>query len=441
MGKFSVFVIIVFLGVMALFSVYNNDATSITLPFGDTHEIPKIGLILISAVFGALTMLVLFMVRDSMRFMVNYQVQRTEKRSEKISSLYNQALNAILGEDMPLARKCLDQILKVNPDHSDALLRLGNMEVRAGDHEQAAIYYRRALEASERNLEALFSLSEVMQRLERLDDAIGYIDQILAIDVDNHSALMKKRAILERESRWEDLIEVQKSILRLERDPKRQEAEASNLLGYRYELANSYMNQGDPDKAARGFRSILKEDDQFTPAHLGVVDVMVGAEDTDGAVEYLERAYETTHSQMLLARLEDILIGLGDPLRLIRIYQHRLSREQDNTELRFFLAKLFFRLEMVDDAFRELEALEDTYPEVHLLLGELHLRRQQCEKAVEQFKKTLKLRTALRVPYSCESCGRSDRNWAGRCPSCGSWNTMGLRLDAVGEQKEGEQKD
>ena len=92
-------------------------------------------------------------------------------------------------------------------------------------------------------------------------------------------------------------------------------------------------------------------------------------------------------------------------------------------------------------SFRELEALEDTYPEVHLLLGELHLRRQQCEKAVGQFKKTLKLRTALRVPYSCESCGRSDRKWAGRCPSCGSWNTMGLRLDAVGELKEGEQKD
>ncbi len=436
MGKFAVLVVILFLGVIALFSIYNNDATSITLPFGDAYEIPKIGLILISSVFGALTMLVLFMVRDSMRFMVNYQVQRTEKRSEKISSLYNQALNSILGEDMPLARKCLDQILKMNPDHSDALLRLGNMEVRADDHAQAAIYYRRALEVSERNLEALFSLSEVMQRLERQEDAIGYIDEILAIDVDNHSALMKKRAILERESRWEDLIDVQKSILRLERDPERQEAETSNLMGFRFERANSYMDQGDPDKAARGFRSILKEDDQFTPAHLGVVDVMVGSEDTEGAVEYLEKAYETTHSQLLLARLEDILIGLGDPLRLIRIYQHRLSREQDNTELRFFLAKLFFRLEMVDDAFRELEALEDTYPEVHLLLGELYLRRQQCEKAVGQFKKTLKLRTALRVPYSCESCGRRSRKWAGRCPSCGSWNTMGLRLDAVGELKD-----
>ncbi len=436
MGKFSVFVVIVFLGVMALFSVYNNDATSIVLPFGDTLEVPKIGLILISSLFGALTMLLLFMVRDSMRFMVNYQVQSFQKRSEKISSLYNQALNAILGEDMAQARKCLDQILKKSPNHTDALLRLGNMEVRAGSFDQASTYYRRALEASERNLEALFSLAEVMQRLERWEDALGYIDDILSIDQDNHSAFMKKRAILERESRWGDLIDVQRSILRLERDPERQKAETSSLLGYRFELANANLADGETDKAQRGFRSILKEDDQFTPAHLGLVDVMVAAEDTDGAVDYLEKAYETTHSQMLLARLEDILIGLGDPLRLIRIYQHRLSREQDNTELRFFLAKLFFRLEMVDDAFRELESLEDTYPEVHLLLGELHMRRQQCEKAVEQFKKTLKLRTALRVPYSCESCGHSDRAWAGRCHSCGRWNTMGLRLDAVGELKD-----
>ena len=111
MGKFSIFVVIIFLAVIAMFSVFNNDTTSITIPFGEAIEIPKIGLILVSAVFGALTMLVLFMVRDSMRFMVNYQVQRTQKRAEKISALYHRALNAILGEDMASARVSLEQIL------------------------------------------------------------------------------------------------------------------------------------------------------------------------------------------------------------------------------------------------------------------------------------------------------------------------------------------
>lgn len=436
MGKFSIFVVIIFLAVIAMFSVFNNDATSIVIPFGETIEIPKIGLILVSAVFGALTMLVLFMVRDSMRFMVNYQVQRIHKRAEKISALYHRALNAILGEDMASARSSLEQILKMDPEHADALLRLGNMEARAGDYQQAATCYKRALDASERNLEALFSLAEVMQRLERWEESLEHIDEILRIDQDNHSAFMKKRALLERDSRWEDLIEVQKAVLRLEQDPERQQREASMLMGYRYELACAALDNGELEKANRGFRAIIKESNDFLPAHVGVAETMMAGNDTDGAVEYIEKAYASTHAHMLLVRLEDILIGLGDPLRLIRTYQHRLSEEPDNTGLRFFLAKLYFRLEMVDDAFRELEALEDTFPEVHLLLGELYMRRQQCEKAVEQFKKTMKLSAALKVPYSCQACGHSAMQWAGRCPSCGNWNTLRLRLNAGQERKD-----
>ncbi len=436
MGKFSIFVVIIFLAVIAMFSVFNNDATSIIIPFGETVEIPKIGLILVSAVFGALTMLVLFMVRDSMRFMVSYQTQRIHKRAEKISALYHRALNAILGEDTATARASLDQILKMDPGHSDALLRLGNMDTRAGDYKQAATYYKRALEASEKNLEALFSLAEVMQRLESWDESLLYIDEILQIDQGNHSAFMKKRALLERDSRWEDLIEVQRAILRLERDSGGQERESSILMGYQYELASAALENKELEKASKGFRAIIKDSNEFIPAHLGVAETMIAGNDTDGAVEYIEKAYASTHAHILLVRLEDILISLGDPLRLIRTYQHRLSEEPDNTGLRFFLAKLYFRLEMVDDAFRELENLEDTFPEVHLLLGELYMRRQQCEKAVEQFKKTMKISKALRVPYSCQICGHSAMQWAGRCPSCEKWNTMKLRLNAGQEQKD-----
>jgi lipopolysaccharide biosynthesis regulator YciM len=133
----------------------------------------------------------------------------------------------------------------------------------------------------------------------------------------------------------------------------------------------------------------------------------------------------------VLAKLEDLLISIGDPLRLIRTYQNIIAKEPDNQEIRFFLGKLYYRLEMVDDAFRELGALEDSFPEVHMLLGELYLKRQQCEKAAGEFKKTLHLSKALKVPYLCSQCGHAETAWAGRCPSCGRWNTFELRLDAV----------
>jgi hypothetical protein len=100
--------------------------------------------------------------------------------------------------------------------------------------------------------------------------------------------------------------------------------------------------------------------------------------------------------------------------------------------IKFFLGKLYFRLEMIDDSFDTLSSLEtvEGIPEMYNLLGELYLRRKQCDRAVEEFKKTLEMKKTLRVPYCCNVCSRADDEWSGRCPECGSWNTY--RFDLYG---------
>ena len=79
MGKLTVLIVVILLGVLALFAVYNNDSTSIMVPFDKAHEIRKIGVIMISCLFGALSMLVIFMVRDTRRLMLSYKYQRIRK--------------------------------------------------------------------------------------------------------------------------------------------------------------------------------------------------------------------------------------------------------------------------------------------------------------------------------------------------------------------------
>jgi len=429
MGKFSIAVFIIFLAVIALFSVFNNDSTTIAVPFGESVELPKIGVILISAVFGALTMLVVFMVRDSMRFMLSYQGQRAARRSEKISSLYNSALNAMLGEDYTSARASIMQILKVEPTHTDALLRLGNLDFKGGALDSAATNYMKALGTSGNNLEALLSLVETKAHMERWDEALGHVDEILQIEPTNHSALASKRDLLEQEDSWEDLIEAQRAVIRTVSDPEATHREQLTLLGYRYEFGRELLESGTLEQAEKIFKAILGEDQDFMPAYLGVAEAMMARSEDEAAADYLERAYESTGSRIVLARLEDLLISLGDPLRIIRLTEGAVKSNPDDLEARFFLGKLYYRLEMVDDAFRELEGLEGSYPEVHLLLGELYLRRQQCEQAAKQYKKTLELKKALRVPFTCAQCRHKETAWTGRCPECGNWATFRLGLD------------
>jgi len=429
-SKLTAVIVLLMLGLLALVAVQNNEVTTLNLPFYGPYDISKIALILSSYVLGAVFVLLLFIIRDARRFMTSYQLQRRQKRDEKIESMYSAAVNAILADDEVEARKTMEEVLKVEPEHANCLLRLGDLAMRRQRLEEAMGFYKRAHAAAPPNLEALFSIVNVMEALKKWPEALGYVEKILEADPDNMSALVRKRLILEEQGRWDDVIDVQKTIIKHEREGKDREREQKTLLGLRYEHARDSLEKGEMEKANKGFRAILRDDSGFIPAYLGVAEVLLGEREPEEAVSFLEKAYETTSSIIVLARLEDLLITLGEPSRLLRTYRKAVSEHPGDDVLRFFMAKLFYRLEMIDDAMETLQSLDtaETYPHVYRLLGELHLRRDQCMKAVEQFKKIIKPRKALRLHYSCGVCGFNQREWSGRCPNCGNWNSFMFNL-------------
>ena len=432
MSKINMLLVLLFISVFAAFAFHNNDTTSITVPFDRAYDVPKIWVMITSSLLGALFILAIFVVRDTRKFVATYQFQRRQKRDLKLDTLYSRAVNSLIGDNLADARAALEEILKLEPQHTDALLRLGNLEELQEKNEQAVGVYKKALMSMNDNFEALFSLIGVLVKLGNREDALKYVDKVLEIDPDNHGALIRKRSLLESEGRWDDILEVQKTIVKLETDEARKKEELESMIGYRYELARDSLEKGNIEKANTGFRSILREDEKFIPSYLGIAEVMLSEGNSEDAVNFLEKAYESTGSQIILARIEDLLISEGEPSRLIRLYRKAILENPYDEKLKFFLAKLFFRLEMVDDSFEILTSMEigegPSYVEVHKLLGELYMRRNECQKAVQLFKKTLEIKSALRVPYCCAECGHSGIEWSGRCPECGSWNTYDLDL-------------
>jgi len=431
LSKLSLLIFLVFLLAVALFAISNKDVTTIAVPFGSTYEVPKISLMLFSSAIGAGVVFLIFLVRDTRRFIETYQYQKKRKKQDRINELYGRAMNAILANNTPEAKRFLEEILKEEPTQVDALIRLGEIYLREESPEMAIEYFRKALSTEPKNIEARFSLSKTLEAMGLWSEALSHIEDILDIDPDNLTALYKKRSLLERESRWDELIDIQKSIIK-HTPPERAEREQDSLLGYRYEMARESLEKGDLERAEKEFKAILKVNKDFIPAYLGLTETMLRQAEADDAADFLERSYEQTSSQILLARLEDLLINLGEPSRLIRVYKNAIAREKEPSRLnslRFFLGKLYYRLEMIDDAFETLSMVEtDAYPELYLLFGELYLRRQQCERAVAEFKKTIGLKRALRLPYCCNNCGEMSEDWSGRCPVCGRWNTFTFNL-------------
>jgi lipopolysaccharide biosynthesis regulator YciM len=433
MGKIAILIFLVFLAILGLFAVENKDIVSVKVPFGSIYEIPKIALILLSTTLGALTVLAIFFVRDTKRVIDNLQHQKRQKKEAKIQEFYSKALNAILGDKEEDARDALGEILKEDPEHIDALLRLGDISLNNGDYQTAFEYYKKAKDINPKNLQALFSTETVLEKMQRHDDALKYLEEILDIDSGNLTALHRKRTILEKKERWDDLLSLQKTIFKLEHNESDKQKEAHRISGYRYEYARASLENGELEKAEKSFRTILKMDSAFIPAYLGIAEIMLTKGETEEAINFLEKAYGQLQSIIILARIEDLLINVGEPGRLIRFYKNAIAKNQQDNGLKFLLGKLYYRLEMVDDAIEILDSIDSnvfSIPEMHSLKGELYMKRNNTQKALDEFRMACGIKRPFIIQYCCSNCSFRSEDWLGRCPKCTEWNTY--RLDVYG---------
>lgn len=434
MGKTAVLMFLVFLVILGFFAIENKDTVTIKIPFESAYEMSKMALILLSTSFGALVVLIIFFFRDTKRAIDNRQYQKRQRKESRIREFYAKALDASLGNKEQEAKDALSGILKEDPENTNALLKLGDIAFSQEDYATALEYYRKVREIHPRNLQVLLSLGAVMERMESLDEALKYLDDILDKDQDNLSALLRKRAILEKRDKWDDLLPLQKTVAKLQAGERQRAAEERRLAGYTYEYARSSLESGEPEKAEKSFRTLIKADEGFIPAYLGLAEVMLQKKDAEEAINFLEKSFERLRSFILLARLEDILINAGEPGRLIRLYRNSLSRNPNDSELKFLLGRLYFRLEMIEDAaeiFESAEMASFSSPAYHCMRGELFARRNMLPMAVEQLRKACSTCHSPRTSYHCTACSHRAGEWSGRCPTCGEWNTFGLDIHGV----------
>ncbi|NWF76092.1 MAG: tetratricopeptide repeat protein [Nitrospirae bacterium] len=433
MSKLGVFIFILFLGAIALLAIFNQESTIVRIPFGKTYETPTIALLLLSGAVGAFAMLFVFIIRDTKRFIDTWQYQKKQKREEKVQELYSKALNYLFSyHKLQEAKKALQQVLSEDPEHVNALLQLGNIAASEEDYQTAREYYQKVRDLNPRNIEVLFALVRLLEKTDRLTEALRNIDEILEIDDGNLNALYKKREILEKLERWQELVYVQKIILKNEYSEKDKLLAREDLIGYKYEYGRNCLENGELEKAKKAFRIVLRLEKNFIPATLGLAEVLLRENEVEKAIEILETNYEQTSSLIVLLRLEDLLISVGEPSKLIRIYNNNISKNPQKMVTKFFLGRLFYRLEMIDDAFETLLSIDTggiVYPELHQLLGNLYMKRNQIDKAVLEYKKALEShKCAFSISYGCNNCGYISSEWAGRCSNCKKWSTYQLNL-------------
>lgn len=432
MSKIYIFLILIFITIIGLFAMENKDPIILKIPFSAAYEMPKIGLILLSVSCGAFFIFVVFFIRDTANLVNRIQLQKRHKKEEKIKEYYAKALNAIIRDKLPEAKESLQEVLKEEPEHIDALIRLGDLAIREEDYKTALKYYKKAYELDPKNIIPLFSLEDMMEKMHDNELALKYIEQILSIESDNMLAHYKMRNILEKMEKWQELINVQKKIIKLVPNTRKQEEEYK-LIGYTYEYGRVSLEQGDIENSEKIFFSLIKSNPNFLPSYLGMVEVFISKGEVEEAISLIDKVYNEQKSKILLLRLEDLLISIGDPKRLIQFYLRAINNSPNDNELKILLGRVYYRLEMIDDAIEILSSIDATAcvnPMLNCIKGILYLRRNQINKALSEFKELCPENKVSSINYKCKVCNSLFDEWAGRCSVCKSWNSFEIDLRA-----------
>lgn len=390
-------------------------------------ELNPVTLVLFSMAVGAVLVALLVGVKETAHVIVTWRSNRLVRRKEKVDGLHRQGTHAFMSKRTAEAIALFEKALAMDPNRTDSLLWLGNIYRSEGNYAEAIRLHQHAHRIDDRNIEVLLELARDLEDAKRYEDSLESLQKILMIEPDNLTALIRKRDLLLRLEKWSDGLELQHRLLKAKLPDPERRAEANLLVGCMYEVGRQLLERGHPDKARRYFRGAIKKDRGFLPAYIGLGEILIREAKTKQAVEILKKVYAKTKSIIILHRLEELYLELGEPSEIIRVYQEALQQDPHNPALQFYLGKLYYRLEMVDEAFDVLSTIEgpqDQLVDYHKIMANLFLRKQHMQQAVIELKKALGFKKRVVVPYLCSHCQLESREWSGRCRRCGQWNTF-----------------
>ncbi len=335
---------------------------------------------------------------------------------------------AVEGREEDALRNFL-RILEQEPNHFNALLKAGEILASMGKYPDAIAYHQRALQVRPADTRPLYSLANDFASQGDLDKAKAILQKI--VEIRPRAAVSASRRLRElymREGDWARALEVHHRIEKLNEKRKTPDPREAKIgIGIRYQLAMKHLEDDKNKVALNLFQKILKEDALFIPAYIRVGEILRELGDDDEAAATWNRGFDQTGSPIFLTILEEHYLDREQPIEAIEALKSCVARARNDILPRFFLGKLFFRLEMLDDAHSTLKTLEGraSYaPTLHYLIGRINERRANFRAAAEEFRKVIRHLELVKLQYRCHSCQNRLPEWSDRCPRCEDWNAV-----------------
>lgn len=384
--------------------------------------------LLLFLVVGVVLTVLAGLTREAGQLLARSRTRKERKRAEEIEEEYLRGLSAVLGGRLDEALRHFRAVLERDSRHVNTLLKFGEVLRQQEKYAEAIEYHRKAHHLNEDDTRPLYALVEDHEAQGEMDRARAVLGKIIAIRKHSVSAWRKLRSLHMKERNWAKALEAHERVEKYhDRSDPRDSSDAQVGRGIRYEMASELLRAGRARDAASELRKFIKDAPWFVPAHVRLGEALRQDGLEGEAIEVWDRAFETTGAPIFLTLLENHFLQKEQPLRAIEALKRCVARASRDTLARLYLGKLYFRLEMLDDALSVLSALESRAsfaPTLHVLLARIHERRKNWREASQEYRKVIQELDLLHLEYRCRSCGAASVEWTDRCGRCAEWNAV-----------------
>ncbi|VAV83178.1 hypothetical protein MNBD_DELTA01-313 [hydrothermal vent metagenome] len=438
-SKLILFVIIFLVSGFFYLHTVNPFEITISLYKDYTYTFPVTVIIFAGFIIGIVLMVFNSFIVDIKRAVMDFKAGRKVKARDNFERKFRKGSLALAKGDAKGAVKVLEDAYLSDAEDPELRKELVMKLARACSAEDKFVRATEVLENMMRktgdDIELLFVLVDVSISSGEVARQERYLREIIRLDGSNVRALSTLIEIMVMDGNFKEAVNLQRTIVSNLPKPRKGgkqsviDDENNRLVGLLFDASTVALDAGDQPLAVTYSEQALSIDKGFIPAHFMLGDIDIKNGKLDEAVRRWEKAYSSTKSPFFLMRIEDIHLGRTKPDEALAIYTAALKDAPGSVELRLLLARLHLRLEMIDLAIDDLEALameghESFYRRV--LLSEAYQRRNQTDKATELLQSAIALDSDLTPPFTCSKCGFSRSEWFGRCPDCASWNSCSV---------------
>ncbi len=366
--------------------------------------------------------------------------QRRERRrlreQESFDGILRRAADLQADGQPSRAAAELEAYLAGRPDDFEGLLRYGEALRELGRGEEAVEVHRRAAKLHPQSVRLLYQLAEDHRARGESDVAREIESRIVREFPGLGLAVLERRraAALARQD-WTEATQVHDriaAILNESGDTASLARETGLARGLTYQRGLLLLESERVEEARALFESLLEQEPRFIPARilLGETELVAGRE--EAAVEAWRQGYLGTGSPVFLHRIEDHFIEEEQPVRAIETLRALIAQADNDLLPRFYLGRLYYRLEMHEEALRQLESVEErikSSPTFHFLVARIHERRGELGRAVESYRACLRQLELGAAEYACRVCHARSSDWRDYCNRCGSWNSVELDFE------------